>query len=490
MAGKTQYPSSAQIIAQEGTLRVGQNRVDHEQAGNLWGSGVSARDFEKVMFWKYRTKLGRYFMSVFMLYFAARAYPGHQVDYEWREMGKTRQDSLVTALGATGSATITFNTTRTEQYVLVGDVLRSSTGMTFQVTNVDVSGGTEVVTVVKTVGGNFAVGNLTNNQRLGYSHNIFGEGTGQPGGRKWRPVIKSNKMGILKSTSENTGDARTTRAEIDLGGGGDPVWISVDEQITVDEHFISRENMVMFAEESVTGASPISPRGIERDILANATASTTYAGAVDEADLQAQLLLFNVINDNDEFTILAGQKFIYDTVLALADYYNDGAVNYGSFSANKEMAVGMGISQYRFGSKTMNFVEYKGFNDRDVTGTPLAGPTVTDIDYRNFGLILNMGESGGDGEGLTIPYLSYKYKVLNGVDRRLVAGFYSGMTGLENSLKDAGLTGASLNTTMSEIAMAHKVSHDGDSEKFFLLSQIGPRLVGVDTAHGWMRATS
>lgn len=461
------------------------------QAGYLWGSGMNAADLEASLFYALRRNDGNFFLHDLMLFQGARNTPGFQQDFEWREMGKTRQGTTVTTLvsGIT-TASVVVKTGRTFVYHQPNEVLNQTNGITAIVTAAVLDAGEEQLTLAKRDGTVWATGEIAVGRNLGNSHNAWGEKTGQPDARTWRPASKMNKYTIVKATADFSGDALTTKAEIELPGGS--AWVYENQKITCYEFFRDRENALMLAEESPAGAAVNQGRGIVRDIEANSTAFTTYTGAADEADLQAQMLLFNVLSAGNEFILAAGQDLFYDTQRALKDYFLDGSVMYGNFAARKNLAVGFGISQYKFGSKLVDLMEYRGFNDVDVMGATPAGASATETDYKKFGLFLNMGDSQmTDFEtGSTIPYFSIKYKALNGVDRSLVTGQLKGMTGLAHTYNGGGLNVSEkpdLGIT-SALMGGNQVATDIDGEKFFMLSQMGPRLMGVAYNHGYMRA--
>lgn len=475
--------------AQYNRTQVGDERDAYGQAGYLWGSGMNQADLERTLFYQFRGRDGHYFLHDFMKYFGNRSYPGFTQDFEWREMGKTREGTTVTTVSATGSATITAKTGRTYVYHQPNEILNMTNGIQARVTAAVLDAGEEMLTLVKKDGTNWAAGQMVTGRVLGNSHNSWGEGTDQPLSRTWRPAPKANKYTIVKATSKFTGDALTTRMEFEAEGG--TVWVYENQKNTVYEFFRDRENALMWSEESIAGAAVNETRGFVRDIEANASAVTTYTGAADEADIQAELLLFDVLADSDEHLLLAGRDLFFDAQRALKDYFLDGAVYYGEFNGRKNLAVGFGVKQYSFGNKILDLVQYRGFSDQDVTGAPPAGATATETNYRQFGLFLNLGRDGmaSDMEGGgSVPFLSYKYKMEGGVDRSLVCGHLHGMTGMAHLYKAGGISSEADYAISQAMMMQNQVATPNDSEQFFMLSQIGARLVNVENAHGYMRA--
>ena len=486
--GITQNPTNAQVLAQQGTIRVGAELDAFQNDDYLWSSGLNERDFEALVLYKFKGKDGHYFLHTFMRWFGARSFAGYQQDHEWFEQGKTRNGTTaVTIVSGVGTDTLVFESDRTEAYHQVNEVLNTTNGVQVYITLVDDTSGTEQISVKKVDATVFAAGDIQAGQFLGHSHNNWGEKTGQPNGKRWRPTRYQNKYGIVKATAENSGDARTTKTELDLPGGA-MTYVTENEYNTMLEFLVDRENMLAWSQESPVGDAITRPRGIFRDIEVNSTVNTTYVGNVTEADYQAQIIQFDSTVDHKEFTAFAGQTFWFDTQNALKDYFLDGGVQYGQFATNRSLAVGIGVNQYKFGNHIINFVPYRGLDNTDVTGIPIAGATATDTDYKNLAFFINMGDDAGfDREGRSrIPYLSYKYKALGNVNRSLVVGFEKGMTGLGSSIRNAGIEIPQ--KELAALGLGNQVSNDLDCDRFYLLSQISPRLACVDTAHGFMRA--
>lgn len=491
MSKITQLPTIAQINAQAGVTAAIDERVAHQQDGHLWSSGLNEGEIYRTLFLKFRSKeLGnRYFLDTFFRFFMK--YSEERVGssaFEWFEQGKIRFGSVITNTPADGANTTVITTARTTPYCLEGDVLQTTSGIQMRVeADAVLNGGFEEFTVKKLDGTNWAVGELVTNQALGYVSTAFGEGTDQPNGRRWRPERKSNKLTITKTTSANTGDARTERAEVQIGGR--TVWVDFNELATAEEHYRNINNNYFWSRPTPDAASEMQGEGILPTIEREASANTTWNGAVTEAAFQDIARQFDVLNDTDEFLVLAGTTVYHDLAVAMQPYHQDGSVIYGQFGAKKEQLFGLNVKQYSFQDKVFNIKAYKGLNDTDVTGTPPGGtPTATARDYKNYMLFINTGNAmaGSLNNMKDEPYIRFKYKSLHGVDRKLVLGTLRGMTGLTNG---RGAVSNEMQDIRS-LVQSNPVATGLDMDRFFMLSQIGVCTVAADVAHGWGAAVA
>jgi hypothetical protein len=338
---------------------------------------------------------------------------------------------------------------------------------------------------------------LVADDALGYSHNAWGEGTDQPEGLSFNPDLKKNKLTLIKESDQRTGNAYTVKTDIKLPNGA-MVYADHNRMLMFQRFLEHRENAYMFAEETLaTDANP-SGRGMYFDIVQNAIASTDYGAALDETDFQSQILKHKAENASDMFLGLCGMNAMGNAQIALKDYTIDGSVDYGSFAINKTIATGLNIRQYHFNGVTFDLHNYRGFDNRNITGFS-GGAATTTNNFRDFIMLLNMGEGGGtvenagslnrdagyqaDGSATDIPYLSHVYRALGDVNRSLVVGFLNGMTGKMNSIG-----GGNFDLPENFAAwMSNRVATPFDRDELFLLSEVGIRMPCVDTAHGFMR---
>lgn len=493
------YPSQAAITAQAGVVSTGQTREQYGTEGlNLFSMGSNEAMIEKAIMFKYMQlgQFGKYFLHNYMKIFGKqRQLPVFGSEHGWYEMGRTRYGMTIGVIVSGDTTPLLIVSAATgpgQNSFLVGDILNNvrlggsnvrieavnETTSPFQYTLKKMNG------TVWTAADDLAVGDV-----LGLSHSAFGQETGQPKGRRWSPELRTNKLTLLKATSDIGGSAYTTKSELILPNG-QKLWAYVNHMLMMDAFCTDRENAYMWSQETADNAPEMQGRGLFHDIYDNSLNGLDYGATLDETDFRSLIQDMKLENGSKHFLVLPGYAFMQNATVALAPYTTDGAVKYGSFALNEQMAVGLNITQYNWAGVILEFGEYSGFSDQNTTGFSASAPIATAMDFANFALVLNLGENGGTvrvgGVDVEIPYLSHVYKALDGVDRSLVVGMQNGMTGRTNSI-GGGNYGA-----MPELQafLNRHVSTDVDQDKYYVLSEVGVRLAAADCAHGWMRKSA
>lgn len=473
----------------------------YNQDGYLFASGFLERHFENLIHYRFRGQNGdNFFLHTLFKQFDQRRFQIGGKYMQWRVQGKMRNALVVDTggVGTTGGATLSVTFQAGAQTVQKDDVLvvpNASKLLNLIVT--DASGWPTVV-VKKVDGTNFAAGDVSVGDSLAFSHNSFGEGTGQPKGREWTPEEFSAGMGIVKSSCKFTGDAMTEMTEFALPNG-ERTWMYHNQYNTMMEHYRSVQNMLFNSERNDDEtAAPQSPGGILNTIMANPATAETYTGAANETPLKQSLLNMNTLNEDEEFLLLCGQDLFYDLQDSLsALYHTDGAVNYGTFGQNAALAAGQRVVTYMIGNKTLHLKHFRHFDNADDLGAPAGGASATSTDFSKFGLLINMGTdrgatavnamANGLGGVQGLPKIFYFSKMHNGIDRSLVVGHLPGMTGMQQSV-GAQLMNSSNAEVLMSAALQNMVSTDIDEDQFFALTQAGVGLVDPDYNHGTIRA--
>lgn len=495
----TNNPQIAAQLASQGLVgQVQDGEQRFNQAGYLFSTGLNAQIFERTVMYNLRGQNRRYLLHTLMKHFDAREFPVGTSEFHWYEMNELRVSLLVSAVTAMGGATVDVTDTATSQRYIVGDVLYigNNGGIAMRVEAVDTGGANPVYTVRKLDRTVFAAGDIVAGDRLGHATNVHAERTGQPVGRTWTPTPYSNRLGIIKRTQAYSGTALTTMTELDLPGGRKS-YVHNDSWVTSLEFCSDRENMLFYSKEHDGSAGPMSPRGILDEVISNAASPTFYTGAAVEEDMQDVLANMNPLNDGSEFLLLAGQGLYNDLTRAMAPYYLNGAVAYGSFNGGMgdqdsrgKLAFGLGIRSYDFAGRTLHIVHFKQLDNVNESGSPAAGASATNIDLGNFGLVLNWGRGSniqtanavGRENNAVVPMVSYMYKELDGVNRSFVYAHLTGMTG------QIGGQQVSINSEPIDISRpGNQVSTDMDENYLYLLSEIGVRMVGSAFNHSYMR---
>ena len=438
------YPTS--LSANPGTGSLLQDYV--------FASGIHKPEHSNLLAYKYP----QFYMTSLLERLGASEGIG-QDTWSWNTMDRTRKAATLTG-GTLGTASVTFTTDLAGSgYFIPQDVLRTNSGALLVVTATGESGGFQTITVKKVGGGNIAAADIDNGETVGHVFTSFGEASSAPAGRNFLPNTEYGQLSILRRSLSISGDEFTNRTY--LGDGKS--WYFENENILMNEMAKDRENLIMFGVQETDGTRKVS-KGI-LDFVENGGKTTTFASAagVAENDIQEhikKLLKEGLGGSSKEYTVLCGADIFMDIQKALKDYAIDGALAYGSFGDN---LAGLDFNSYQIAGVKANFVYYEPFED--VETLPFRGtPTAADTNFSNFSLWLDMGVDSA-GERL----IKLKHKELDGVNRKLVHAYETGMVGRNQQ--------------------GGEVANGDDSFKVHLLSQIGVQLKFANRM-GILRANS
>ena len=436
----------------------GNAAVDNILSNYAFQAGIHKPEHSSILTYKY----SQYYVTSILDRMGAEEAVAQDV-FSWNVMDRTRESGTVDAMATVLPAVAaTFEVPEftwandKKGYLIVGDVIRMESGVTFRVDSTQNSGGVQEVTVSKVGGGNITATELANGMVFGHSHSMFGEGTFQPDGRVFLPTEEYNRLTILKRSISVTGSELTNKTW--LGDG--EAWYFEVEDITRKEFAKDRENLIVFGQLSDTGIK--STRGILDYALTYGIETTFASGTgVVEQDLRDHIAKMLIEGTSNEITILCGSQFLSDIQVALKDYALNGAIDYGKLGDN---AAGLDFMSYKFMGKTLHFAYYELFDDEKIL--PFSGtPTAEKIDFSNFALLLDFGT---DNTGRNL--ITLKYKAHDGQSRKFIQKINPGM--------------------MAPTGGDQGISTDGfDGFRIYMLSDIGVE-VRLPNRLGIMRANS
>jgi len=409
-------PTQAQIDATT-PVKQGDVRINRGQDDYIFASGILDPEHSGLLSYLYPQYLATAMLDRIGRYEAI----GQDV-WSWSEQDRTRSGATVSSGQPTpGDPTATLVTdidssaTDSDGYYLVGDTLKTESGIQIRVNAVGDAGGFQTITVSKTDGTNFVAGDVADAEALGHIANTFGEYSTAPDGRLYQPNERHNLLQTLRRSCYISGKALTDRTY--LNGGKS--WAYEQELIEMDEFSRDRENAVMFETESAAGVDAQTCDGIIPSIHRGGVTSN-YTGAVTETDIQDHIAALRISSPAKEYVVFCGMEFLSDAHVALRDYAINGGVDYGAF-ANANM-FGISLSGYKFMDCTIHFVHYPTFDDNETL--PYAGTaSATKINYSNYSLWLNLGSQRGK------KLISLKYKELDGQQRKFIYKYEDGMMG-------------------------------------------------------------
>lgn len=409
-------------------------KIDRGLSGNIFASGILSPEHSNFLSVRFPQYVGTSMLEQLGSYSGIA-----QNVWSWSEMARTRKSAVISS-GVSGLPTASLTLTTDvaaaaagDGYFLVGDTIRTESGVTLRITAVGASGGFQTITVVRQDGANIATGNIANSESVGHVASAFGEYSSAPGARKFLPNERYGKLSILRRDCTISGSALTAKTYLEDGS-----WYYENEMIVMDEFARDRENAIMFGAESADGATVQTGAGIVPMVLSGGV-TNTFGGGVTENNIQDHITDLIISSPAKEYTVLAGAQFLTDVSQALRDYYVSGGVQFGTFGPSSKV-VGINVETYKFRNVTVNFVHYPTFDDT-ATLPFAATATASKINYSNFSLWLNMGTEVG-GKKL----ISLKYAELDGQQRKFIYKYEPGMMSIDPSYKYAsngvdGLTG-------------------------------------------------
>jgi len=345
--------------------------------------------------------------------------------FSWFVQDRTRKSATVSS-GVAGlpaaSLVLVLDTVSTGAdlgYYLVGDLIRTETGIVLVVTAVGQSGGFQTITVAKPDGTNIVTGNIANAEKIGHLSNAFAEGSTGPNGRFITPNEEYNYTQIFRRGIKVSGSALDAKSYIELPGGKRS-WYFQSENAMFSEFMADIERNTMFGVRAVNGTSKYS-RGIwDRVVTGTEGQIQNFASGagITETDLQALVVKFIRQNSSNEMIGLCGSEAMNDIHVALKSYAVNGSVNYGSYGAN---LAGLNFQEYNYMGKNLKFFHYALFDD-DQTLTYTTTPTATKVNFRHVALFLDMG-TNGNGENL----ISLRYRDGDGGSRKMIHKLLPGM---------------------------------------------------------------
>jgi hypothetical protein len=402
----------------------------------VFASGIHEPEISNILSYKFP----QYYLTALLDRIQGGSSNIAQSTWSWFEMDRTRKWGTISALSiGNGTTTTTVEVAEfvyaaasgaagiNQGYAIVGDVFRCSTGATVRVTAVTLGSSSATaqkltispvdgvtLTNASVVGTGVGDGNT-----LGHVYNAQVENSDAPTSRVYLPVEKFNFTTIMRRTFKVSGSEATNRTYIGNGGA----WYFEQENIEMKEFARDKEGLVMFGEaysDGTTAGTVKSGKGLWQHALDDGI-STTFAAAtgITETDIQDTLKDLMVQGGSANVIGLCGSQIHLDAQRALKDYSMSGAINYGGFGGNE---VGIDVSSYRIGGRTLDLVYYALFDD--VAMVPHSGSTATaaETDFANAMLILDMGS---DDKGHKL--LSLKYKELNGSSRKFIHAYETGM---------------------------------------------------------------
>jgi hypothetical protein len=323
--------------------------------------------------------------------------------YTWNKMGRTRKSSTVSSVtnNTTTSATITtdiaYTDANTAGYWLVGDTfIVVDSGIRGIVTAVGDSGGFQTITVARVDAASWAVATLAATMKIGHTGTTFGEGSSASGGfRSYFPDQDYNYSTIARRGIKVTRNMMEDKTVFSDGS-----WFYNVEDIEQKEFLKDIDATLFFGTRYKSGTlgGRSQSRGLQ-EYAEGSGQSVTFSSAVGAQEADLKLLIENLIpqGGSDNLVLGCGVKLFSDLQSALGNNYRP--VPTSTFQEK----TGIKVSTYEFFGKEVSLLHIPMFHDDTIV--PQVAASSTAKDYRNYGILLDMGAVGGGKSNFEVGYV-------------------------------------------------------------------------------------
>ena len=323
--------------------------------------------------------------------------------YVWNKMNRTRRGGVVSSVSGntTASATITTNIPYTDAnaagYFLPGDTIyipnSNSRGV---ITAVGNSGGFQTITVARPDGSDWSTALLAAEMKFGHVGTSFGEGSDGSGGyRSYFPESDYQYTTIARRGLKVTRNMLQAKTVFSDGS-----WFFEQEEIE-DKEFLKDIDATLFfgtRYRSTTLGGRSQCRGL-LEYAQEEGQEVTYSSSIGAQEADLKLLIERLIPEqgSDKLVLACGIKLYSDLQSNIGNNYRP--VPTSTF----QKKTGIKVSTYEFFNKEISLLHVPMFHDEAIV--PHVDASTTAIDFRNFGILLDMGDVGGGKSNFEVGYV-------------------------------------------------------------------------------------
>lgn len=323
--------------------------------------------------------------------------------YSWSKMGRTRKSSTISAIanGTTAAATLTTDIAYTDAhssgYWLPGDTFYVvDTGARGRVTSVSNSGGFQTLVVAKIDGTNWATSTINSTHKIGHTGTTFGEGSSASGGtRSYFPTTDYNYSTIARRGIKVTRNMMKDKVYL-----ADGSWYFVHEDFEQKEFMKDIDATLFFGTryKSSTFGGLAQSRGL-LEYAEEEGQEVTFSSSIGAQEADLKLLLENLVTQggSKNLVLACGYKLFSDLQSALGNNYRP--VPTSTF----QKATGIDVETYNFIGKEITLMHTDLFDDDAIV--PQVAASSTAKDFRNFGILLDMGDVGGGKSNFEVGWV-------------------------------------------------------------------------------------
>lgn len=346
----------------------------------------------------------------------------------WENLGKLHQAVQVNAnvTGVVAGDPVTFTLTAGSHYdsgskspIRVGEIVEiASTGIQGKVVSVNKTSAGAHTATVEPLKSTEQFESATLDGRLDASEWILFRGMAAVGeasskGDAMIPRVEE----VINYVSEIREDWQVTDKGLieEVWFGDNYSYRGLDEAV---RRFMNNKEFTCIFGKNITNTDASSTskntKGMVQQIEERGTGVTYTAGSLDRAKLHEVTRALDFNGGSLENHLLADVYLRQELDDELFDLYNAGAILYATAGGSKEIAL-----QYGFGSITMDGYTFHIKKYMPFSPEAVYGATPSDHAYKNYGLVIPMGEGRDAKTGDRYNSIELTYNQINGKDLRV-----------------------------------------------------------------------
>ena len=320
--------------------------------------------------------------------------------YSWQVLDRTRKSTTLTYVSGTGTATIVCDTdiAQTETgslgYFLVGDTVRIETGTVLRVSAVADAGAVQRISLQNFDGSTTIAQAAVDGLKAGHIGTAFARGSSGSGGtRVYLPGTDYNVTTIQRRgwTIERGVMAQKTYVD-------DKSWYFQQEDIEQKEFMRDYQATLLFGTRQLNRTAVSGTRGIMQYAEGSGqTVDFNSTVGVQESDWVSLVEALLPQQGSDDLIVLMGERIFLQNQMALADRYRS-IPN----SEKPAQIAGLNFESYSIGNKNFHFKYFDMFSDTALV--PSVTPSSTVKDFKNVGLVLDLGSVAGSGRNIQVKH--------------------------------------------------------------------------------------
>lgn len=320
--------------------------------------------------------------------------------FSWQVLDRTRKSTTLTYVSGTGTATIVADTdiaqteTNSLGYYLVGDTLRIQTGTVLRVSAVADGGAVQRVSLQNLDGTTTIAQAAIDGLKAGHIGTAFARGSAGSGGtRVHLPGSDYNVTTIQRRGWVIERGVLSQKTYVD-----DKSWYFPQEDIEQKEFMRDYQATIVFGQRKLNRDAASNTRGI-LEYAEGSGQSVTFSSAVgiQESDWVSLVEALLPQQGSDDLVVLMGERIYLQNQQTLADRYRS-IPN----SEKPAQLAGLNFTSYEIGNKKFHFKYFDMFSDTAIV--PSVTPSSTAKDFKNVGLVLDLGSIAGAGRNIQVKH--------------------------------------------------------------------------------------